>query len=116
MAQTKRKPVGLRSRAKRLADVVEQVVDDGAKSVEEIHKAIADLPLEMLQRLDGFEDTLKDVRKLQESSIGAIYDAIRKVNHEVARLATEVLARKTPRGRARPAKATKARARAAHAA
>jgi hypothetical protein len=59
--------------------------------VEEIHRSIADLPLGVLERLGLFEASAKDVRLIQETSIGAIYDLIRKVNHEVSRLAGELL-------------------------
>jgi len=90
MAQAKRSK---RTEATRLADLVRQVVDDGATTAEEIHKAIADLPLDVLQRLDVFEKTVKDVKRIQDSSIGAVYDVIRKVNREVTRLAAEVLTR-----------------------
>jgi hypothetical protein len=33
-------------------DLVQRGVDDGATSLEEIHKAIANLPLDILDRLD----------------------------------------------------------------
>lgn len=70
---------------------IEQSVDEGATTVEEIHRAIADLPLGVLERLGIFEATAKDVRHIQDVSIGAVYDCIRKVNHEVSRLAGELL-------------------------
>ena len=87
---------------RKLADVVKREVDAGADTVEEIHTSIARMPLDVLAKLDIFEQTVKDVRKVQETSIGAIYDLIRKVNHEVAALAKELLAgretrAKTPR-------------------
>ena len=73
-----------------LADLVREAVDDGANSVEEVHRAIADLPLEVLERLDLFRETVRDVRRIQDTSIGAIYDVIRRVNEEVTRLAHEL--------------------------
>jgi hypothetical protein len=73
-----------------LADLVREAVDDGANSVEEIHRAIADLPLEVLERLDVFREGVRDVRRIQDASIGAIYDVIRRVNDEVTRLAHEL--------------------------
>ncbi len=93
MAQTKR---GGRSEATRLADLVQRAVDEGANTAEEIHKAVADLPLEILEKLDIFKETVKDVRKFQDTSIGAIYDVIHRVNREVAKLAREL-----PKGTAR---------------
>jgi hypothetical protein len=98
MAQARR---GARSEVTRLADLVREVVADGATTAEEIHKAIADLPLDVLERLDLFKETARNVRKIQDTSIGAIYDVIRKVDREVARLATEVLQR-SPKARPRP--------------
>jgi hypothetical protein len=121
MAQAKRgakseatRSEGARSEATRLADLVRELVADGATTVEEIHKAIADLPLDVLERLDLFEQTVKNVRRIQDTSIGAIYDVIRKVNREATRLAAEVLERAPRRARrklARP-KPTRASARA----
>lgn len=76
---------------RKLADVVRREVDAGANTVEEIHRSIARMPLEVFAKLDIFEQATKEVRKLQDTSIGAIYDLIRKVNHEVAKLAKELL-------------------------
>jgi hypothetical protein len=111
-----------RVRARKLVDLVRREIENGAETVEEIHKAIANLPLDVLERLDVFEEMVKDVRKVQEARIGAIYDVIRKVNDEVARLAREILrglpARKTIARKAAPRKTAARRAvpaRAAHA-
>jgi uncharacterized NAD-dependent epimerase/dehydratase family protein len=107
-----------RAEAKRVATLVQHAIDDGANTVEEIHKSIASMPLDVLERLDLFNETVKDVRKVQDTSIGAIYGLIHKVNDEVAKLATEMLrdrgARKTaPKTAAR--KAARAPAASAHA-
>ena len=87
MAQTKR---GGRSEPKTLADLVQRAVDEGANTAEEIHKAVAGLPLEVLERLDIFKENVRDVRRIQETSIGAVYDVIHRVNREVAKLAREL--------------------------
>jgi hypothetical protein len=90
MAQARR---GARSEATRLADLVRKAVDEGATTAEEIHKTIADLPLEVLQRIDVFKDTVQDARRIQDASIGAVYDVIRKVNRRVTSLAGDLLER-----------------------
>lgn len=90
-----------RAEARRLAHLVQQAIDEGADTVEEIHRSIANLPLDVLERLDVFEQTVKGVRKVQDTSIGAIYTLIHKVNREVGKLATELLRRPTPRKTAR---------------
>ena len=105
MAQARR---GARSEARRLADLVQEAVDDGARTAEEIHKAIAELPLDVLERLDVFEQTVKNVKRIQDSSIGAVYDVIRRINREVAGLAREILELAPPR---KPAPKKKARPR-----
>jgi len=91
MKETKRGKGEVRADVKKLADLVQKEIEDGATTVEEIHKAIASLPLDILERLDVFEETVKDVRRVQDTSIGAIYDVIRKVNHEVGNYAKEIL-------------------------
>ena len=96
MTQAKRTKGNGRAEAKRLVDLVQREVDDGATSVEQIHKAIANLPLEVLDRLDIFEETSKGARKVQDATIGAMYDVIRKVNDEVGKLAKELLTGRPP--------------------
>ena len=70
---------------------IRDAVDEGATSVEEIHKAIANLPLDVLERNGLFEETAAEVRKVQDRSIGAVYDVIRQVNDRVTELAGDLL-------------------------
>jgi hypothetical protein len=104
MAATRTRKREVRAEIRRIADLVQDQIDRGATSVEEIHLQIAALPLEVLERLDVLEKTAKDVRKIQVTSIGAVYDAIRKVNREVNRLAVGLLDRSArAKTRAKPA-------------
>jgi len=66
-------------------------VDQGATRVEEIHKAIADLPLDVLERNGLFEEAAAQVRKIQDRTLGAVYDVIREVNNRVHDLASDLL-------------------------
>jgi hypothetical protein len=91
MTQAKTRKGDGRAQARKLVDLVQREIDDGATSVEEVHKAIANLPLEVLERLDLFEEMVAGARKVQEARIGAMYDVIRKVNEEVGKLAKEIL-------------------------
>jgi uncharacterized protein YaaR (DUF327 family) len=77
----------------RLARLVEDVIDKGANTAEEINRAILNLPVTVLENL-GLGDTAEHVKKVQDSSIGAIYTLIRDINHKVADLATELLDKK----------------------
>lgn len=127
MTETKTRKREVRTEIRRIADLVQDQIDRGATSVEEIHLQIAALPLDVLERLDVFEKTAKDVRKIQATSIGAVYDVIRNVNREVNRLANGLLdrsardkasAKPAARRTAKPARKAaprKAAARSAHA-
>jgi hypothetical protein len=79
-----------------LARVIEQAIDKGASSAEEIHRAVGDLPITILENF-GMEDTAHDVKNIQDRSIGAIYKMIRNVNHKVADLATDLLEQRAQR-------------------
>ena len=85
------------SEDKALAQLVEEAVDKGASTAEEIHRSIAELPITMLEQLGLFEKTAGDVKKIQDASIGAIYDVIRDINHSVGKLAGEILAEASER-------------------
>ena len=80
------------SESTNLRTLVHDAVDKGADSVEEIHKSIANLPLRILEEAGILESTAKDLEKIQDRSIGAVYDVIRSVNDQVEKLAREVLA------------------------
>lgn len=73
-----------------LARVIEEVIDKGASSAEEIHRAVGELPITVLENL-GLGATASDVKRIQDRSIGAIYDMIRNVNHRVADVAADLL-------------------------
>jgi uncharacterized protein YaaR (DUF327 family) len=74
----------------KLTRLVEEVIEKGANTAEEINRAILDLPVTALESL-GLEETAEDVKKVQDSSIGAIYRLIHDINHKVADLATDLL-------------------------
>ena len=79
------------SDAKALSARIEEAVDQGATTVEEIHRAIADMPLGVLERLGLLERTAGEVRRIQDVSIGAVYGLVRDINHKVAELAGDLL-------------------------
>jgi hypothetical protein len=80
---------------------VQDAVDLGATRVEEIHKSIADLPLAILQEIGLLKETAREVQRVQDRALGAIYRTIREVNERVATFASELMTRAAPR-RARP--------------
>ena len=74
-----------------LTEMIEQAIHRGASTVEEIHLSIASFPLEAMEDLGLLERTARDVRQIQEESIGAVYDRIRRINREVGRVAADLL-------------------------
>jgi len=80
----------------KLARLIEDIIDKGANTAEEINRAILALPVTMLESL-GRGDTAEHVKKIQDSSIGAIYALIRDINHKVADLAEDLLEQKKSR-------------------
>ena len=90
---------------KTLTRLIQDEIDKGATTVEEVHKAIADLPLKMLEQSDLLKGTAKEVKRVQDRSIGAIYDLIRGINEKVGTFASDLLAEAAKRRAARGAAA-----------
>ena len=104
MSETKR---GARAEVGRLAERVRKAVDEGADAAEQIHKKVVNLPLDVLERNGVLEGTAKDLRKFQDQAIGAVYDLVRGINHDVVKLANGVFGlppAHRPRPRKHPAK------------
>lgn len=69
-----------------LKDLVQDAIDKGATSVEEIHKAIANLPFETLEQV-GLTNTLKDKHN---QLLSGIYNTLRSVNKQIGDFATDI--------------------------
>jgi len=85
------------SDAVRLAGRVREAIDRGADTAESIHKKAAALPLAPFEGVEALDGAVKEVRRLLNRSIGAVYDFVRSVNHEVGRLVERFLTEATPR-------------------
>ena len=81
-----------------LAEFLEEAVDKGATTVEEIHKSIADFPLKLLEESELLRNPVREVRHLQDKTIGAIYDIVRDTNRRIAKLVSDLIDRQTTRG------------------
>lgn len=79
------------TRIEALKDLVQEAVDKGATTVEQIHQAIAAMPLEALERRGLLEDKATAAKETQAATIGAVYGAIRRVNQEVGDLASGLI-------------------------
>lgn len=79
---------------------IEGLVDRTTRAAEEIHRGIAGLPMEIVERTGMLAGTARDVRQIQDVSIGTVYGLVREVNRRVADLAAELLSE--PPRRAEP--------------
>jgi hypothetical protein len=77
---------------KNVPRLIQESIDKGATTVEEIHKSIANLPLKMLEGSDLLRGAAKEAKRVQDHTIGVIYDVIREVNQQVGTLASDLLA------------------------
>jgi hypothetical protein len=71
-----------------LVSTIHDAIDGVTTTVEEIHRSVADLPLEALGSITPLKDALDEVRAAQDRSIAAVYELIRTVNARVRRLTT----------------------------
>lgn len=76
-------------RVELIKDMVQQAIDRGATSVEQIHQYVADLPFEALERTGLLEDDRLGLRQKQQRTIGMVYEAIRRINDEVGRFVSD---------------------------
>lgn len=79
---------------KDLKDFVQNAIDKGANSVEDVHKKIAGLPLDFIAKIGIIHDQAEQVKELQENTIGSIYDTIRMVNEKSGEYAEELLSKR----------------------
>lgn len=70
-------------------DLIQEAVDKGATSVEQVHQYIADLPFEALERIGVLADDKLQLRDKQRRTIGMVYDAIRRINRQVGELVSD---------------------------
>lgn len=81
------------NRIKSLKDAVQQAIDNGATSVEEVYMRVSRLPFEQLERFAALEGIVRKARGVHDSSVARLYDTIRAINRRIGRLADEALAR-----------------------
>ena len=80
-----------RDDARGAVDRIEETVDRGATTAEEIHRAIADVPFEALGRLGVLESSRSEIKRIHDDTVTAVYDLVRQVNRKIARFAHDVI-------------------------
>ncbi|WP_420426958.1 hypothetical protein [Algiphilus sp.] len=76
-----------------LKDIVHQAVEEGANTVEDVHRRVAALPFDQLERIAAFEGLARRARGLHDQISSTVYDTVRAVNARVDELAEDALNR-----------------------
>ncbi|MCB1192438.1 MAG: hypothetical protein H7A23_10330 [Leptospiraceae bacterium] len=84
---------------KELQQVVQDAIEKGAKTVEQVHRQIANMPLDVLARFEQLEAPLNQARDFNDRTIGSIYEAIHNLNQKAGEIAKELLAKIDPSGK-----------------
>lgn len=79
------------SKVEELRSMVQDAIDKGATTVEEVHIKIAALPFELLKKIGPLESHVNEAKELHDNTIGSIYDQIRAINEKVGEFAAELL-------------------------
>lgn len=74
-----------------LQKFVQESIDNGATTIEDVHKRLASMPLDFLARIDVLESAAEGSKEVLNRSIGNIYDTIRLVNQKVGEIASRLL-------------------------
>lgn len=73
--------------------LVKDAVEKGANSVEDVHQAIAKMPLKYLQKIEKIKKPAGELIEVQEKTIGYVYDLIHNINTKVDDIAKDILKR-----------------------
>ena len=83
--------MGVLNKLELLKDMVQEAIDKGATTVEDVHRTIAEVPIEQMERTGLLDaDEAQDKKDLHHRTVGTIYDAIRSINRQVGEMASEL--------------------------
>ena len=95
-------------RIKSLKDAVQQAIDNGATTVEDVYMKVSRMPFDQLERIAAIEGVVRSARGTHDRSIAKLYATIRAINKRIGKLADQALRRLGLEGPApRPRKARK---------
>ena len=82
--------MGLLNKIELLKDMIQTAIDNGARTVEDVHKAIADLPFEILEKNGILDEDGQQLRERSQQTLGTVYATIRDVNQKIGELASDM--------------------------
>src|SRR5689334_16341889 len=81
------------SRIKTLKDAVQNAIDNGARSAEEVYLRISRMPFDQLERIAALEGIVGRARGMHDQSVARITEVILKLNKRIGKLADQALKR-----------------------
>ncbi len=80
---------------KKVKNAVQEMVDKGMTSIEEIHKSIAQIPFNQIEKAApaSLKQYVEPIKNIQDTAIGTVYSVMRNINRQVGELADDVLAK-----------------------
>jgi hypothetical protein len=77
-----------------LKDLVQDAIEHGSTAVEQVHKATAARPFDILEQIPAVAGPTRIVRVVHDVSVTTVYSAIRLTNRAVGRVVDIALERK----------------------
>ena len=74
-----------------LQKIVEKAVEDGATTVEQVHRSIASMPFDVLEKIDALQSPVSKAREVHDETVGNIYETIRLLNDRAGEIARGLL-------------------------
>jgi hypothetical protein len=79
-----------------LKDLVQDAIEHGSTAVEEVHKATAARPFDILEQIPAIATPTRIVRVVHDVSVSTVYSAIRITNRAIGRAVDIAAEREKP--------------------
>ena len=81
------------SRIKSLKDAVQEAIDNGARTAEEVYLRVSRRPFDQLEKIAALEGVVRKARGRHDQSVARLYETIRAINKRIGKLADQALKR-----------------------
>lgn len=72
-------------------EIVEKAIEQGATTVEQVHRSIASMPFDILEKVEALQKPIGKAREIHDQSVGNIYETIRLLNERAGEIARTLL-------------------------